>query len=587
MSRRIGFVEIKEDDIDFILGESLSKKIPEFVELDTIFVNAFRKHPKGIEKTEAWLYYNALNTNTDSSLEALIYFYCKGEYLVESDQIKEMFRLRMCRLIERDGLYNKGKKAVIERAKKDEILLSEASELLTFNDRKPRLLYFNDNEEDFIDVTFFRTVEWLNLKGFDPWIESFARDISTFYQGGVDSIDSSFYLFSICRSDLALRKSTRIGLEALLYGVTVGTIDVNRPWRINWPIMTPAGKEMLTTDYIITACVIVFAWARICPPNLNQEIFKRAIVFLNQTQLKSGAWPLTSNDIEGDIIATCYAIFSFSEAKPEKWNESILKAKEWLIQQQNEVGCWDIEGAPTLYINTICLEAINLAENKRNITFTQTLHPFLLTTPQHFKVPQFDKDTILFCEGDPSGKKNSQFDAKCYKKIFSQEFPNVIFYSLGSCDDIIRDQKETIQAISTILPTHRIIRLVDRDDRSIDEVTALVESGIRVLKLRHLESYLLDDEIIEKLCIDSGKNEKLNDIIAIKKDSINSSVARGNTVDDIKSASGEIFTRTKLALSLTQCGNDTRAFLRDTMAPLVTSDTTIYKQLRYDLFEIQ
>jgi hypothetical protein len=40
----------------------------------------------------------------------------------------------------------------------------------------------------------------------------------------------------------------------------------------------------------------------------------------------------------------------------------------------------------------------------------------------------------------------------------------------------------------------------------------------------------------------------------------------------------------KTILSLTQCGNNADAFLRDTIAPLVTSETEVYKQLEADIF---
>ena len=54
--------------------------------------------------------------------------------------------------------------------------------------------------------------------------------------------------------------------------------------------------------------------------------------------------------------------------------------------------------------------------------------------------------------------------------------------------------------------------------------------------------------------------------------------------DDIKSARGEIYNGLKQVLGLTQCGNSADSFLRDTMAPLITPDTEIYKQLEQEIF---
>jgi hypothetical protein len=70
-----------------------------------------------------------------------------------------------------------------------------------------------------------------------------------------------------------------------------------------------------------------------------------------------------------------------------------------------------------------------------------------------------------------------------------------------------------------------------------------------------------------------------------KNAALHESVARGNAADDLKSASGKIFTELKRILNLNQCGNNKCAFIRDTMTPLVTEETNIYKQLEKEIFE--
>ena len=60
---------------------------------------------------------------------------------------------------------------------------------------------------------------------------------------------------------------------------------------------------------------------------------------------------------------------------------------------------------------------------------------------------------------------------------------------------------------------------------------------------------------------------------------------RKNPKDDIKSASGDIYTNLKKLLELTQCGNNTNTFLRDTMAPLITPDTKVYSELKKEIFD--
>ena len=71
-------------------------------------------------------------------------------------------------------------------------------------------------------------------------------------------------------------------------------------------------------------------------------------------------------------------------------------------------------------------------------------------------------------------------------------------------------------------PYHIIIKLIDRDDRSLEEIEELKMQGITVLSLRTLESYLLEDEIIEKLCMVCNKSEKTDEIKAIKAEALKS-----------------------------------------------------------------
>lgn len=129
-----------------------------------------------------------------------------------------------------------------------------------------------------------------------------------------------------------------------------------------------------------------------------------------------------------------------------------------------------------------------------------------------------------------------------------------------------------------------VIRIIDRDDRSENEVEELSEKGIKVLDRRHLESYLLDDEIIKKWCATVGKAELENSALTIKQQAINASISRGNATDDIKSASNDIVTNIKKLLGLTACGNNGEAIIRDTITPLITPDTQVYQQLERLIF---
>jgi predicted ATP-dependent endonuclease of OLD family len=193
-------------------------------------------------------------------------------------------------------------------------------------------------------------------------------------------------------------------------------------------------------------------------------------------------------------------------------------------------------------------------------------------------------EQIVLCEGNSNGRKIKNFDAVIYGRIFENTHPNTRFVSVGSCEELINMNQGVNSIINWILNSSKIIKLIDRDNRSQGEVDDLLKQGIKTTSRRHIECYLLDDTLIEKLCNQIGKPELYQQCINAKKAKIDASTQRRNAPDDVKSASGEIYNELKQILGLTQCGNNTWAFLRDTMAPLVTENTTVYQELEHEIF---
>ena len=192
--------------------------------------------------------------------------------------------------------------------------------------------------------------------------------------------------------------------------------------------------------------------------------------------------------------------------------------------------------------------------------------------------------TIVFCEGDPNGGKRKDFDKTIYSTIFTDTHPEAFFISGGSCNDIENIEKNSGEIIQTLLTGTKVIKIVDRDDRSSQEVADLAKAGIKVLKRRNLESYVLDDAVIKKLCDKVGKPEEYVACIQEKQKALTDSVSRGNAPDDFKKASGGIYISLKRRLSLTQCGSNPDPFMRDTLAPLITPDMDVYKELEAEIF---
>lgn len=191
---------------------------------------------------------------------------------------------------------------------------------------------------------------------------------------------------------------------------------------------------------------------------------------------------------------------------------------------------------------------------------------------------------IVFCEGTPKGRKYKNFDAQIFTVIFEQKYHDTKFVSLGSCNELENIESITIGIVGSILSASKIIKIVDRDDRSDAEIDELRHKGIKTTKRRHIESYLLDDLVIKKLCEKMQHQDKYEECLAVKERLLKESTLRGNPSDDIKSASGDIFNELKRILVLTQCGNNKCAFLRDTLAPLITEDMPIYQEIEREIF---
>ncbi len=193
-------------------------------------------------------------------------------------------------------------------------------------------------------------------------------------------------------------------------------------------------------------------------------------------------------------------------------------------------------------------------------------------------------ERVVICEGTPKGTEsvhNYSHDARCYDRIFEAKFPETKFVSMGNSDQVIEDKRGLAKTLSLLIEKLEVIRLVDRDARSPEEVADLKNKGVRVLSRRNLECYLFDDEVLQALAKSEGKEDKAEAILAAK-DAIMKEIT---PPDNLKLASGKLYNECKEILGLTDPGNDTKAFMRDTLAPLVTPEMDVYKELRQDIFD--
>ncbi|WP_419580247.1 hypothetical protein [Stieleria magnilauensis] len=353
-------------------GVSLGEFFPELRTVYDQCVSAISTLPNGIDKSKSWLRVVAEDAGADANLEAAIYLASCGELdSFDVTRIRDRWYTHVCYDIERGNPVGKVPASVLRRAEERTISLAEAAKLLKFGDSMYRFFSFRDEEEEHIDQTMFRAVEWLGITGYDPWLESYIADLSAGPTDGVDHTYNGWSLFHWCRSNLAMRMASRIGLESWLWALLNGAHERKMPWRLFW-----GGKnEPRLRDYIPLAGIVPFLWYRIRPSQIADEIPKSALKLLEQTQLRCGAWPLYSDASEPSLIATLAAVHALGESRRSGWKNATKRAAQWLVAQQNEMGFWCVPGGPTVAISVQVLDAISIGVKGKASTYSELGRP--------------------------------------------------------------------------------------------------------------------------------------------------------------------------------------------------------------------
>jgi hypothetical protein len=192
--------------------------------------------------------------------------------------------------------------------------------------------------------------------------------------------------------------------------------------------------------------------------------------------------------------------------------------------------------------------------------------------------------TIIVCEGIGPGK-NGKHDADCYNVIFAKEYPESLFIGGGNAHDVRTDRFTFVMALPEIVQGVTMRRVIDRDDRAPGEVAELKAKGTAVLRRRSIEAYLWDCEVLEVLCKQENQEAAFEDVMQLKRDALTRAHAEGAALDDMKAAAGYAYVAIKRRLNLVGVGNDYRAFERETLAPLISPEMDLYRELKTEIFD--
>ena len=230
---------------------------------------------------------------------------------------------------------------------------------------------------------------------------------------------------------------------------------------------------------------------------------------------------------------------------------------------------------------------------KRNYDEKETIEPSLPDQSfwsRHYDVALSDlgklvaPEQIVLCEGRSAGYGDA-FDEACYNRIFGNEFPRVRFISVGSAEDLEHRMVQLVPLLKQIVQGTEIITFRDRDDLTTEQVSAARNRGVRVMSgFRNLESLLLSDGILKKLCENEGAPEVLDQIKNVRAEGLLGNNKEGRASDDFKPAAQAVHNAARRLLKLNRSGSTKEAFMRDILTPLVTAGTAEYQTLKRDVF---
>lgn len=196
-------------------------------------------------------------------------------------------------------------------------------------------------------------------------------------------------------------------------------------------------------------------------------------------------------------------------------------------------------------------------------------------------------EIIVLCEGSLEGKESYyNFDAEIYNAIFNEKYPYLTFISRGCKSELKSDDDKAYLILSLVYQAQsKVYRLVDRDDSSDDEVENLRKRGIFTTSQRNIEGYLLHNDLIKILVKNMGKEDLVDQALEITKTALAQNLTKDKPKpsDDLKSAAREIRVGLKNLLGLTRCGEQTSAFMKNTMLPLITPETEIYQEMEREI----
>jgi hypothetical protein len=338
-----------------------------------------------VERAEAWLRHVVEHPDNDGDLEGIVYLASRGydcsAYI--SRTISEW------KEAEAESLKENASALKIPEFLANDIQTSSSLFLRNF-------WTCHRSQEDAIDATMLRTVEWCGIGGFEPWWQRLARSAKeAVLKGGMDSFGACFWLFNMCRSRYAISLMPRV-LDRCLETLELCDEYQAAPWIQTAERGEIPHRRLCHVAHMYYAASIAFCTSMLRPEDASSELVVAAAKTLQKHQMSAGPWGYWADLADHPSIeVTAAGIHALSAVKPQGYNRNLKGASDWLLAQQDAGGFWREQSCPDpTYLTVFVLDALALTQGGDTVTFRaptptvkSTVLPFQASSHGHrFKV---------------------------------------------------------------------------------------------------------------------------------------------------------------------------------------------------------
>jgi hypothetical protein len=327
-----------------------------------------------IERAEAWLRHVADHPDNDGDLEAIIYLASRGHDCAKyiSRTVAEWKEAEAASLRQ-----NASALKIPDIVAKD---IENASPFFLRD-----FWTCHRSQEDAIEATMLRTVEWCGIGGFEPWWKRIAKVANELVlRGGREGLTDCFWLFNMCRSPYAIRLMPRV-LERCLDTLELCDTYQRFPWIQTAERGQIPQKRLCHIEHIYYAASVAFCRSILRHTESNSELPTSAAQTIQKHQMVSGGWGFWADSSEPSVEATATAVHAISLVRPSGYRRNVEHGAEWLLSRQDRGGFWHETHCPDpAYLTVLVLDAIALARDEDRLTFRvprETVQPSLGSPP--------------------------------------------------------------------------------------------------------------------------------------------------------------------------------------------------------------